>query len=271
MTTTPQLTAETIEAFLACCRAEGRTEGTLYIYRTVLERLQEDLPEGKALDGSTAGWWQEQMAKQGYARRTVRTRISIFNQFLVYIGRREWQFDRPNVRLPLEEADQIRPELTREEYLRLLQAARVRGEQRTYLLIKTMGSAGVRIQELPQVTVEAAARGTAVLQYRGAPRRVYLLPPLGQELLDFAREAGVSAGPVFQASEGGALSRAVIWRAVNRLSQDAQVPPEKANPRCLWKLYQATQAALQAGAAAMQERSYAMMLEEEELRAGWKA
>ena len=56
-----------------------------------------------------------------------------------------------------------RPELSRREYLRLLKTARIMKRERTYFLIKTICSTGVRVQQLPQVTVEAVEAGTAVV------------------------------------------------------------------------------------------------------------
>lgn len=45
------------------------------------------------------------------------------------------------------------------EYLRLLQAARILEKERTYLLVKIFALAGIRVGELPQVTVERVRAG----------------------------------------------------------------------------------------------------------------
>lgn len=78
----------------------------------------------------------------------MNTRISVWNSFLRYLGRREWQivdFEREVVK--------VQPRLSRTEYLRLLSAAKQLDKEKTYLLIKTLGGAGMRIQELPQLTL----------------------------------------------------------------------------------------------------------------------
>ncbi len=54
-------------------------------------------------------------------------------------------------------------ELTKEEYRRLVLAARENGNERLALLIQTICSTGIRISELDNITVEAAGRKTAMV------------------------------------------------------------------------------------------------------------
>ena len=78
----------------------------------------------------------------------------MLDSFLLYMGKKEWQssdFCRG--------LNDIQPELSRTEYKRLLQAAKLLGKERTYLLIKTMGGAGVRVQELLQILLYTGSGG----------------------------------------------------------------------------------------------------------------
>ena len=45
---------------------------------------------------------------------------------------------------------------------------------------------------------------------------------------------------------------------------------EKANPRCLWKMYQETCRGIRANIAVLIEQSYQKILEDEQLAMGWK-
>ena len=54
------------------------------------------------------------------------------------------------------QCSELQPELTRTEYLRLLQTARALGRERVYLLVKLFGTTGLTVQELEKVTVEAS-------------------------------------------------------------------------------------------------------------------
>ena len=49
-------------------------------------------------------------------------------------------------------------ELTKEEYMRLLSTAQKNHDERLCLLIKTICATGIRISELPYITVESAVQ-----------------------------------------------------------------------------------------------------------------
>ena len=77
----------------------------------------------------------------------------------------------------------VQPELTRSEYLRLLQAAKLREKERTYLLVKVFALVGLGVSELPCVTVEAVQKGSINIQQKGAFR---IPEVLQRELLAYA-------------------------------------------------------------------------------------
>lgn len=83
----------------------------------------------QGVNKDTAAEWKVWMEEQGFSRRTVNAKLFALNSFLKYAGKREWQetdfYERP---------EDIRPELTRREYVRLLKAAkRLRKELLTYV------------------------------------------------------------------------------------------------------------------------------------------
>lgn len=45
---------------------------------------------------------------------------------------------------------------------------------------------------------------------------------------------------------------------------------EKANPRCLWKMYLSTQEGIKANLTILLEQAYDRMLEQEQLTTGWE-
>ena len=65
------------------------------------------------------------------------------------------------------------------------------------------------------------------------------------------------------------MDRGNINVRLRALSRDARVAPEKCNPRCLRKLYLATQAEVERGVRLLAEQSYERMLDTEQLAAGW--
>ena len=267
-TGTERLTAERIDAFLDSLREKGRSPESLKTYRQTLTALADYLPEDRRLDADTGPVWRAWMAEQGLAPRTINARMSVWNSYCQYIGRREWvqeEFFR--------NGSEVQPELTRTEYLRLLQTAKILGREKSYLLIKTLGGAGLRIQELPQLTVEAVRQGTVGLRsHNNLHRRLLRIPAsLREELLDYIRQENIARGPVFLTAEGVPLSRVSVYRYVYCVAEAARVDGEKANPRCLWKMYLSTCESIQANLMALAEQTYQRMLETEQLTVGWNA
>ena len=65
------------------------------------------------------------------------------------------------------------------------------------------------------------------------------------------------------------MLRSSVWNSVNSVASTARVQPEKANPRCLQRMYQTTYQGVWDNVAALTEQAYQRMLEEEQLTVGW--
>lgn len=261
-----KLTLEVIEEFLESLRQKNRGKSSLDTYRRSLAGLYAWLPEDKLLEKDTGVRWRRWMLEEkGFSHVTVNTQVSIMNTFLRYIGHRDWQVEE-FVRKPAEQ-----PELSREEYLRLLSAARKLGRERSYLLIKTMGGAGVRVQEMSQVTAEAVFSGTVELDSHNKQRlrTLYIPEPLRRELMEYMQRHHIKSGPVFLTRDGKPLSRSMIHHYVSAISQDAKVDSEKANPRCLWKMYQSIQEGIRVDIDRLVRQIYEQMVENEQVSIGW--
>ena len=127
-----RLTEETIEQFLASLQEKGRSQDSVKTYRQTLTALLDFLPEDGQITEETGPAWREWMTDQGLAPRTINARVSVLNSYCQYIGRKDWvqeDFFREN--------GELQPELSRTEYLRLLQTAKLLGKEKSYLLIKT--------------------------------------------------------------------------------------------------------------------------------------
>lgn len=254
------LSPKLLDEFLDFLLRNSRALETVKTYRKKLYQLYEWLPEDKRIRWGTLEEWRKDLLDNGYAPRTVNLCISAANSLLEAHGRRELQLGRPL------EADNIQPELTRSEYLRLLSTARTLGKEREYLMVKVFAAMGLSVRDLPRLTVEAAQSGRVRL-----PASVVHIPDcLREELLDFTGREGTVSGPVFVTQGGAPYTRNGVTTAIQRLCRDARVPESKANPRCLKKLYQTTQASIQANIALLVEQSHDRLLETEQLTIGWK-
>ena len=259
------LTSGLLEAFLERQRTKSTTEETVKRYRHALELLYDDLPPDKEVRRGTLSQWRESLLARGYAPRTVNVSISAANSLLAYLGRREFQLMER-----LEPEQEIRPELTRTEYLRLLSTARALGKEQLYLLVKVFGSTGLPVQALPKVTVEAARAGCVVLEQAGSRQSVHLPDCLRGELLEFSRRTGRRTGPVFVTGSGPPLGRTNGTDGIRKLCAAAQVPEEKGNPRCLRRLYQTTRAGIEANISLLVEQAHDRLVEKEQLDIGWE-
>lgn len=263
-----ELTPEVLESFLAYLADRGRSQVSLQEYRRTLTMICNCFSqENNKVTEESGGRWKQWLEEQGFSLRTVNMRISVWNSLMQYLGHRNWQVTEFS---SLKE--DIQPELTRAEYLRLLSTAKQLGQERVYLLVKALGGVGLRIQELSQLTAEAVCQGTVRLERQnGASTRVLHLPLiLRQELLEYMDREGITKGPVFTTAKGKPVDRSNVNHSIRRLSREARVPEEKANPRCLWKMYRSTQEGIEANVAVLIEQTYERMLEQEQLVVGWE-
>ena len=261
-----QVTTESIDGYIAAIEKNGKSAGTIEEYRRNLHLLYEFLPENKRLRWDTLSRWRASLLDRGYTPRTVNARISAANSYLAFCGRRDLQLMR-QLRVEKYHA----PELSRVEYLRLLQTARLMNRERLYLLIKLFGTTGLPVQGLQQVTVETVQDGI-IRKTSGGKQHEYHLPAcLRDEILDYAWRNGIQDGQVFLTSTGKPLRRTNVADSIRRLCHDAQVPEEKGNPRCLQQMYRNTQARILQNISQLVQQTYNHLLENEQLAVGWAA
>lgn len=261
------LTPEVTEQFLDYLKNKGFSQVSLQEYSRVLPLIRGCLPDGETVTAEYGLLWRQWLEGQGFSPRTVNARISVWNSLMQYLGHRDWQIEEF-----ASVGEDVQPELTRTEYLRLLSTAKQLGQERIYLLIKTLGGVGLRIQELPQLTAEAVKDGFVYLERQNGmrARTLHLPSVLQRELREYLEREGIRSGPVFVTAGGNPLDRSNVGHSIRKISRDARVAEEKANPRCLWKMYLSTQKGIQANIAVLIEQAYERLLEQEQMTIGWE-
>ena len=258
------MTREQIEDYVAHRQGEDRTSESIQKYARDLDALYHFLPEEKRIYPETLSQWRGSLLGEGYAPRTVNSMVSVANSFLKWLGHRELQLT-GQLNIAYDQ-----PELTRNEYLRLLSAARHLNKERTYLLVKVFTTVNITVLELPCLTVEAV-RGDQVEFTANGVRYLAAIPScLRDELLDYARRSCIASGPIFVTRTGKPLGRTAVTAYIQSLAQTARVAPEKCNPRCLHKLYQSTMDGIEAAVRVLAEQSHERLLEQEQLLVGWQ-
>ncbi len=256
---------EDIQRFLADYEKSNRTVGTVQFYRRKLRRFYEDLPEDKTIRYGTLQNWRESLLQNGYTPGSVNAFLSAANSFLDYVGHREYQLAGQ-----LKDEKAPVPELSRAEYLHLLQTAKVLNKEKVYLLIKLFASTGLYAQELPEVTVEAVREGKIVCDQNKYKQIVTVPSCLKKELLDFANKNGILSGPIFQTRDGRPMHRTYVSAVMRNLCEDAKVPSEKGNPKSLRKLYLSTRAGIESNISLLVEQAMERMMEQEQFSVGWE-
>lgn len=149
-----KLTPELIDSFEAYMKNKGMDQGSIKSYRQAVEMLYQWLPEEKVMHRDTLRQWSENLQKESYAVRTVNRFLSVGNTLADFLGHREFQ-----IKTLMVDADEVLPELTRNEYLRMLQTAKALKNERVYFLIKVFANVDLPVQQASKLTVEACRRG----------------------------------------------------------------------------------------------------------------
>lgn len=164
----------------------------------------------------------------------------------------------------------VLPELTRTEYIRLLQAAKALERERVYFLLKALCGIGIRVGELEQFTVELLQKGSGVMESKGTKRLVVVPNAIKQEFGDYIRRNGIYSGPIFTTSGGRPVNRVNIFKEIKSVCETARVEEKKVTHRCLWKLHRTTFHTIEKNISALVWMAYEQTLTEEQMQAGWE-
>lgn len=254
-----------IDLYLQDVASRGCKQGTLENYRRSLLNFFDWLPEGKQVSREKVYEYQEYLLGK-YTSRTVNMKMTSINGILGFLDLREYQ---STVKASVDDTA-IQPELSRNEYLRMLSAAKAIGDERLYLIIKLFGTTGIAVQEFDKVTVEAVRSGT-IVTFPNRNRLALRIPACVQsELLEYAKEKGVKSGPIFLTREGRPLGRTTLSNMVPHIARYAKVEENKCTPRCLQKLYAETWDTIKSNVNVMLQMTYDKLLEQEQVIYGWQ-
>ena len=231
------LTIKQISAYTAFLRTEERADATVEKYsRDVLSFAVwlEDKPVTK----EAVTQWKERLLADELSPATVNAKLSALNGLLRFLGREECRAK--FVKVQKRAFRDAARDLTREEYQRLIDAARTLGRERLALLLETICATGIRVSEVKYITVEAAQNGRADISLKGKVRTILLPAKLCRKLLKYAKKQKTVSGEIFLSENGTSLSRVQIWREMKRICKAAGVETSKVFPHNLRHLFAAT-------------------------------
>ena len=180
--------------------------------------------------------WKKQLIEQGYAVRSINSMLASVNSFLGFLGWHDCKAK--NIRLQRQTYCAEEKELTKAEYLRLLEASR-KNEQLN-LVLQTICGTGIRVSELRYFTVEAVRHGEITVNCKSKTRTILVPDKLRKLLLNYAKHKHIMAGAIFVGKSGKPLDRSSIWRQMKQLCKAAGVKESKVFPHNLRKLFART-------------------------------
>lgn len=187
-------------------RERERSEGTVRQYLRDVEHFFKQQKSDSAMpDSYRLQDWKEGLIEQGYAVSSINGMIAAVNGLLCCLG-----LEREKLK-PLRQQRKIfcqkERQLSREEYLRLVNTALQKGDRRLALVLQTICSTGIRISELQYITVEALHSRRAAVHNKGKLREILLPRQLCGELKRWAKALHIRSGPVFVTRNGLPLDR----------------------------------------------------------------
>lgn len=232
----PSLSPVLIEKYLTHLRETERSSHTISKYAHDLTTFLNYL-SGKPLTKAALIEWKSTLVAS-FMPTTVNSMLVAINGYLSFMG---WQNLKVNL-LKIQKSiftDENR-ELSHDEYIRLVNAAKIQENERLALVIQTICSTGIRVSELRFITVEAVHLGRAEISNKGKRRIVFLPNGLRKLLTAYLRKQGKTSGAVFTTRTGRPLDRSNIWRDMKALCQSAGVDPKKVFPHNLRHLFART-------------------------------
>ena len=231
------ITGEQLQAFRQRLVWEEKSPATIEKYLRDAAAFTAWL-DGRAASKAATGAWKAALLEAKLAPATINVKLAAVNRFLVFLGWPAFRVKPLRIQRRLFRDDSR--ELTRPEYLRLLETARTQGRERLALLLETICGTGIRVSEVRYVTVEAVYRGRAEISLKGKIRTILLPGKLCRKLLKYARKQKIASGEIFLTRNEKGISRRQIWAEMKALCDKAGVAPSKVFPHNLRHLFART-------------------------------
>lgn len=230
------LTKKHIEDFKNHLIAEEKSEATVEKYLRDVCAFSDWLGDEEICKQKVLDYKREIIKK--YAPSSVNSMIAALNNFFEYYDRFELKLRFLKIQRQIF-SDESK-EITKEEYKRLLMAAKSRNNERLYYIMQTICSCGIRVSELKHITCDSVRCGQASINCKGKIRIVMLPPALCTALLKYITERKIKSGPVFVTKNGRPLDRSNIWRDMKKICEVAGVLVSKVFPHNLRHLFART-------------------------------
>ncbi|MBQ6707475.1 MAG: tyrosine-type recombinase/integrase [Clostridia bacterium] len=179
--------------------------------------------------------YKKELISRGYSVRSINSMLAAINKLFAFLGWYDCKVKPLKIQQEVFRSEE--KELTRAEYMRLVNIAKKKKDEKFSLILQTICGTGIRVSELQYITVEAAQKGSVCVQCKAKTRSIFIIRELRRKLLDYAKRNGIKSGRIFITRNGKAVDRVSIWRKMKKLCQEAEVNPSKVFPHNLRHLF----------------------------------
>ena len=173
--------------------------------------------------------------QDGYKAASVNAKLAALNGFFSFLGRNDLKVKQ--LKIQRQAYCSVDRELTKNEYLRLVETAKRQQNEKLSLMLQTICSTGIRVSELRFITVEAIGCGEAAIRLKGKNRVILLPENLRRVLNAYIRRNQIISGPIFITRNGNCMDRSNICKQMKRLCAEAAVEEQKVFPHNLRHLF----------------------------------
>lgn len=212
-----------LDEFERYLRDLERSRNTIEKYLRDADKFLKFL-HGRAVDRELVISYKEEL-KAAYRISSVNSMLVAVNQYLKFIGREDCC-----VRVCRVQQQIFREEnrnLTREEYMRLLEQARKSNSTRLIYVLQTLASTGIRVSELSGITVESLSRRMAKIDSKGKVRIILIPDSLALSLSQYCEREQIKTGSIFVTKTGKPIDRRNVWAEMKKLCAEAKVNEQK--------------------------------------------
>ena len=231
------LTKETITGFINHLHLEEKSANTIEKYARDVKAFAAYL-NGNVVSKELVIEYKQKLIADGYAVSSINSMLAAENSLFDYLGWIDCKVK--SIKIQRQIYCPESKELSRAEYLRLVETAERNHNHRLNMILQTIGGTGIRISELQFITVEAVKSGTVEVACKGKNRVIFIVKKLKKILLRYAAERHIKAGAIFITKSGKPVNRTNVWREMKALCKQAHVNPDKVFPHNLRHLFART-------------------------------
>ena len=216
-----------VKQFTEMLREQEKSRATIETYTRSVNSLRSWIGKESEFDKTSVIAFKEQL-RERYKLNTANKYIVSLNSFFKFMGWHDCSLTTYKLqRKTFRDADK---EISIEEYERILEAARHLPHDRLFYLIQTIASTGIRVGELPFITVESLSQKRSCIYNKGKYREILIPSKLCVLLKEYCQAHGIRSGSIFVTSSRTPLDRSGILKTMKRLSLEAGVSRDKLYP-----------------------------------------